>query len=292
MPRRNIGQVAHVSSTPWVTSQEADITRRTPEAACWFRLGCWRKNSANSHPSLGALNRRAPQCSCPPHRSRHQRLANCDWMPASYTSGQPSSSRRHPTCWASSHWLHTISSTPCRGTWTSAPLSAHPSIECKRTAPKIETLICMPRTTSHQFIWKQQRTCGAVGGLPMEFGVDRQPEKTPHFHHPHRHPPSRNDPPKKNLGPGFNCLRTGVGRFRICLYKWGMASSAACECGAEEQTIYRVVLQCPIHRPLHGLHGLTVPDDERQPNGCSTPAPKSSAAKQWIKELAQTKEVR
>ena len=29
----------------------------------------------------------------------------------------------------------------------------------------------------------------------------------------------------------------------------------------------------------------------RQPNGCSTPAPKSSAAKQWIKEeLAQTKE--
>jgi len=29
----------------------------------------------------------------------------------------------------------------------------------------------------------------------------------------------------------------------------------------------------------------------RQPNGCSTPAPKSSTAKQWIKELAQmTKE--
>jgi len=28
----------------------------------------------------------------------------------------------------------------------------------------------------------------------------------------------------------------------------------------------------------------------RQPNGYSTPAPKYSAAKQWIKELAQTKE--
>jgi len=28
----------------------------------------------------------------------------------------------------------------------------------------------------------------------------------------------------------------------------------------------------------------------RQPNGCSTHAPKSNAAKQWIKELAQTKE--
>jgi len=30
----------------------------------------------------------------------------------------------------------------------------------------------------------------------------------------------------------------------------------------------------------------------RQPNGCSTPAPKSSAVKQWIKEeLAQMKKV-
>jgi len=27
----------------------------------------------------------------------------------------------------------------------------------------------------------------------------------------------------------------------------------------------------------------------RQPNGCSTPAPKSSASKQWMKELAQKK---
>jgi len=60
----------------------------------------------------------------------------------------------------------------------------------------------------------------------------------------------------------LNRLRTGVGRFRSCLYKWGMESSAACECGAEEQTVGHVVLQCPIHRPPHGLHGLTVLDDE------------------------------
>jgi len=31
----------------------------------------------------------------------------------------------------------------------------------------------------------------------------------------------------------LNCLRTSVGRFRSCLYKWDMASHAACECGAE-----------------------------------------------------------
>ena len=30
----------------------------------------------------------------------------------------------------------------------------------------------------------------------------------------------------------LNRLRTGVGRFRSCLYKWSMASSAACESGA------------------------------------------------------------
>jgi len=40
-----------------------------------------------------------------------------------------------------------------------------------------------------------------------------------------------------------------------------MASSATCECGAE-QTVDHVVLHCPIHRPPHGLHGLTVLDDE------------------------------
>jgi len=42
----------------------------------------------------------------------------------------------------------------------------------------------------------------------------------------------------------------------------GMALSAVCECGAEEQTVDHVVLQRPIYRPPHGLHGLTVLDDE------------------------------
>jgi len=41
-----------------------------------------------------------------------------------------------------------------------------------------------------------------------------------------------------------------------------MASSQACKCGTEKQTVDHAVLQCPIHRPLHGLHDLTVLDDE------------------------------
>jgi len=59
----------------------------------------------------------------------------------------------------------------------------------------------------------------------------------------------------------LNRLRTGVGRFRSCLYKWGMASSAASDCGTE-QTVEHVVLQCPIHRLHHVQHGLKVLDDE------------------------------
>jgi len=57
-----------------------------------------------------------------------------------------------------------------------------------------------------------------------------------------------------------------------------MAASAACECGAEDQTVDHVVFQCPIHRPHHGLHGLIWM--MRQSIGCSTAALRSSAARQ------------
>ena len=53
---------------------------------------------------------------------------------------------------------------------------------------------------------------------------------------------------------------TDVRRFRSCMCKWDMTASAACKCGAEDQTA-KHVLQCPIYQPL-GLHGLTVLDDE------------------------------
>jgi len=60
----------------------------------------------------------------------------------------------------------------------------------------------------------------------------------------------------------LNRLRTGVGRFCSCLYKWGITSSATCECGSEKQTVDHVGLQCPIHRPPHGPDDLTVLGDE------------------------------
>jgi len=54
-------------------------------------------------------------------------------------------------------------------------------------------------------------------------------------------------------------LHATVGRFRSCLQKWGirgMVPIAACECGAEEQTIGHVAVHSPIHRPLYGARSI------------------------------------
>jgi len=82
----------------------------------------------------------------------------------------------------------------------------------------------------------------------------------------------------------INRLQTGVGRFRSCLHKWSMATSANCECGAENQTVNRVFFQCPIHRPPHGLHGFGWRDNrfaaQHQPLDLARPS-------SGLKELTQ-----
>jgi len=74
-------------------------------------------------------------------------------------------------------------------------------------------------------------------------------------------------------------LRTCVSLLS-CLHKYYMAASAACECAAEDQTVDHAVFQCPIHRPppwsTAWRFWMT-----RQSTGCSTPVPRSIAAKQW-----------
>jgi len=70
----------------------------------------------------------------------------------------------------------------------------------------------------------------------MKCGVGGQPHKTPHSHPPHgTHTPEMTLP--RRAWVRLKCLRTGVGRFRSCLYRFGMASSVACERVAEEQTV-------------------------------------------------------
>ena len=54
----------------------------------------------------------------------------------------------------------------------------------------------------------------------------------------------------------LNRLRTGVGLFRSSMHKWGMASTASCECGEEKQTANHIIISCPIQRYPNGIRGL------------------------------------
>lgn len=67
-------------------------------------------------------------------------------------------------------------------------------------------------------------------------------------------------------------LRTGLGRFNASMQKWGLADSAACECGNPEQSADHIIHTCPLHRPVD-------PDSELQK--CSTLCRQSSCS--WRK---------
>ena len=87
----------------------------------------------------------------------------------------------------------------------------------------------------------------------MQCGVGGKPKKTPHFHLRTPAPPPGVTLPRI-AWVRLKRLCTGVGRFHSCLYRWRMASTAACECGVE-QSVVHVVLQCPIHRPGPQIQG-------------------------------------
>ena len=47
----------------------------------------------------------------------------------------------------------------------------------------------------------------------------------------------------------LNRLRTGVGRFKASLRKWGLADGGACECGEPEQNADHILTTCPLYKP-------------------------------------------
>ena len=155
-PQRHIGKIAAYGQH--LTSQNADITCRTLEAACWLWLGCWKNNVANSHlspwstqqQSTGLLSGSAVLTPASLYLSS---TTPCElWLDAcvlQFTSGQHSHSCRHPSLWTSLQWSHTDSNMPCRGAWTPAPLHSHPFNRWECTASQIETSICARRTTTH-----------------------------------------------------------------------------------------------------------------------------------------------
>jgi len=196
----------------------------------------------------------SPHACCYILLSGTRRLANCDWMPAdnlpTLAGILPAQLRRNGA----------ILSLARRAMEPGHLLYSAP-IECKRTAPQIETPICSLPAAQHLVSFSDNSNIHAAQWADHQWNAEWTdgPTRLCIFI-PGTHPPGVTL--QRIAWVQLNRLRTGVGRFRSCMYKWRMAFSEACECGAKEQTVNHVVLQCPIHRPPHGLHGLTVLDDE------------------------------
>jgi len=58
----------------------------------------------------------------------------------------------------------------------------------------------------------------------------------------------------------LNRLRTGVGRFGTCLYRWDILDTPKCICGTEEQSANHIIFDCNILRPTNCLEDLWSPD--------------------------------
>ena len=144
------------------------------------------------------------------------------------------------------------------GQWTSAPLSAHPPIECKHARLKSRR----PFVPAAQHLVSLFDNIRAAPWADCQWNAEwtDNPTRLRIFIPDTGTHPSGMTLPRR-AWVRLNRLRTSVRRFRSCLYTWGMTSSASCECGAGEQTVDHAVLQCPLHLPPHGLHGLTVLDD-------------------------------
>ena len=200
-------------------------------------------------------------------------------MPASYISRQPSNARSHPTCWASSQWNHSVSSTPCHGAQTPGPLSAHCLPTANARCPKSRHAF-VPAHTTRQFVWQQQHMCGALGGSPTECGIGGQPYKT--------FIPDTEWPSKEEPGPGLTASAPVSD-----------VSAPACTNGVWPPLRPMSVAQKnkPSTLSFPNVQSIDLLMDSmawrfwtmRHSNGCSTPAQRSSAVKQWFEELVQKK---
>jgi len=101
------------------------------------------------------------------------------------------------------------------------------------------------------------RRCGRITN-GMRSG--RTAHKTPHFHPRHRHPPPGMTLPR-SAGSGLT-VSAPVSDVSAPVCTNGAWPPLRSVSVAQKNNIDHVVLQCSIHRPPHGLHGLTVLEDE------------------------------
>ena len=269
IPRSNVGQVVHVSPTPRVTLQEVDITRRTPEAACWLWLGAAATTLRTATLTLvySAVEYRCAPTWCQSARTHLIYLIiNDAWrimtgcLSPTPTDNLPTLAgiqavvlRRKETTLSLArrameprHLLHSALTSPITGDARQLR-SRQPFI---RAEQKFISSSDDDNTSSS--LWADHR-------WNAEW-LDNTTRLCTFIPDTGTHPSGMALP--RTGWVRLNRLRTGVGRFRSCLRKWIMDPSAACGWAAEESIVSHVALQCPIHRPLHRLHGLTVPNDE------------------------------
>ena len=255
-----------MSSQPRVTSQKADITRRFLEARPLSLGGLagsdWGAVETKLRTATLDLVHSTDYCApawCRINRTRHIDPVIKDALRTVTGCLRPTPANNLPILAGNQlAELRRKGATPCHEAWTSALVKAHLSTGWGCAASRIETPICTSRTTTQQLsdnirsaaLWVDNR-----GNAERLENTTRLRTFIPVIC---THPP-RMALPRTALF-RLDRLRTGVGRFRSCLHKWGMTPSVACECGAEQQTVDHV-LHCAIHRPLHGVHGLTILDD-------------------------------
>jgi len=80
--------------------------------------------------------------------------------------------------------------------------------------------------------------------------------------------PSGSEQPR-SLWVALNRLRSGVGRFSICLYRWGILDTPTCICGAEEQSANHTFL-IVTSSPLRTAWKTCVPLTSATLNGLRT----------------------
>jgi len=150
-----------------------------------------------------------------------------------------------------------------------APLCAHTSIECRCTALQIETPICTRRTAAHPTTyiraarWADHQWNAEWLDNPTRLRI--------------LIPDTGSHPPGITL-PTASAPMSDV-------------SAPACTNGVRPSLWRRRNRRSccsPLSNPLTSPW-TAWPDGSGQSNGCSTPAPRSGAVKQWIKELAQKK---
>ena len=245
--------------------------RHTPEAASWIRLGWWSNNVENNHLSPGPFDGKVAYCGPVWCCSAHTRLIDTTINDALWTvtgrlrptqadnlpilsgikraelrrSGATLSPGRHAI--EPEHLFHSaLTHPPSAVAWSLK--SRHPFV------PAAQPLVSFSDNNNkraalwedHQWNAEWVHNNTSLRTLIPDTGTPTHPVMTL----------------SRWAWVRLNRLRTVVGGFRSCFYKWGMASYATHECSAEEQTVDHVVLHCPIHRSPHGLHDLTFRDNE------------------------------